>query len=250
MFIHYASRFGLVLTASVVLAACGSSTKTGIDAKDSARTSSDEGPVLDLPTDNNLVQGDAALDAGIVTSDAALDTPLIGRDSASLDTTIIGIDASLDNPVQNDAAADGFALDGGVDSAGVDSGYDGATAGQDGGWMDSGGTASLTINPKNGDFGIVYPTPTPPLVFTVSNVGSAPSGTFTVTISGNAISVSYYRISSNSCDKPLPAGESCQLGVMFIAPGGAGGPYVASLNIAAEGIPGGRFTVQLSGETP
>ena len=245
-----ARRFSLVVAASLVLAACGSSTKRGIDAKDSATRASDTGPALDMPTDDHVVSKDAALDAGLVISDTGLDTPLLGRDSASPDTTIIGIDAGVDNLVQEDTAADGFALDGGVDSAGVDSGYGGPTVGQDGGRIDSGGTALLTINPKNGDFGVAYPTPTPPIVFTVSNVGSATSGTFAVTISGTAVAVSYYKISSNSCDRPLPVGESCQVGVTFIAPGGAGGPYVASLNIVAEGSPGGRFTIQLSGETP
>ena len=248
-----ARKFGLVVTTFLAFAACGSSTKRGIDAKDSATRSSDIGPALDLPTDNNVVFMDAALDAALdagVVIDTGLDTSLLGRDGASLDTTIIGIDAGLDNLVQEDTATDGFAPDGGVDRAGVDSVYDGPTVGLDGGRIDFGGTALLTINPKNGDFGTVYPTPTPPIVFTVSNGGSATSGTFTVTISGTAVAASYYKINSNSCDKPLPAGESCQVGVTFVAPGGAGGPYVASLNIVAEGSPGGRFTIQLSGETP
>ena len=245
-----ARRFGIVVTASLAFAACGSSTKRGIDAKDSAMRSSDMGAVLDIPTDNNLVFKDAAVDAGLMIPDSGLDTPLLGRDSASLDATIIGTDAGLDDLVEEDTTTGGFALDGGVDRAGVDSAYGGPTVGQDGGGIDSGGTALLTINPKNGDFGVVYPTPTPPIVFTVSNVGSATSGTFTVTISGTTVAVSYYKISSNSCDKALPAGERCQVGVTFVAPGGAGGPYVASLNIVAEGSPGGRFTIQLSGETP
>jgi len=203
-----------------------------------------------MPTDDNVVFNDAALDAGVVISDTGLDTPLLGHDSASLDTTIIGMDAGLDSLVQEDTAADGFALDGSVDSAGVDSGYGGPSVGQDGGRIDTDGTAWLTIDPQNGGFGVAYPTPTPPIVFTVSNVGSAPSGTFSVTISGTAVAASYYKISSNSCNKPLPAGESCQVGVTFVAPGGAGGPYVASLNIVVEGSPGGRFTIQLSGESP
>ena len=260
MLTNRARRFGLVVTACLAVAACGSSTKRGINAKDSATGSSDIGPALDTPTDNNVGFKDATLDAGVGISDTGLDTPLLGHDSASLETTIFGIDAALDNLVQDDTAPDGFVLDGGVDGvgvdgagvdgAGVDNGYGGPWVGQDSGRIDSGGTALLTINPKNGDFGVVYPTPTPPIVFTVSNGGSATSGTFTVTISGTAVAASYYKINSNSCDKPLPAGESCQVGVTFVAPGGAGGPYVASLNIVAEGSPGGRFTIQLSGETP
>ena len=85
--------------------------------------------------------------------------------------------------------------------------------------------------------------PTPPVVFTVTNVGSAPSGPFTVTITGS----SYFKITSNSCDKPLPGGESCQMSVVFDSPGGAGSRF-ASLNVVANGIPGGTFTIPLAGD--
>ena len=84
--------------------------------------------------------------------------------------------------------------------------------------------------------------PTPPVVFTVTNVGSAPSGPFTVTITGSR----YFKITSNSCDRPLPGGESCQVSVVFDAPGG--GTSTASLNVVADGIPGGKFTIPLAGD--
>jgi hypothetical protein len=145
---------------------------------------------------------------------------------------------------------------GAAGSAGVAGSVGGAAAGQGGNaggvgggdgaagsTVDSGVGASLTIDPKEAPFFIGLGQPTPPVVFTVTNVGSAPSGTFTVAITGS----STFKITSTSCDKPLPAGESCQVAVVFDAPGGAGG-RTASLHIAADGIPGGQFIVALLGD--
>ena len=109
------------------------------------------------------------------------------------------------------------------------------TTGAGGGAADAGVGASLTIDPKEATMFIGIGMPSPPVVFTVTNVGSAPSGSFTFTITGS----SYFKITSNSCDRPLPGGESCQVSVVFDAPGGSGSRF-ASLNVVADGIPGGN----------
>ena len=261
-----AGRFGLVVAATLAITACGSSTKRAVDARDSGTHSPDLGLKGDLRADSNPVYEDAADDAGVVTADASPDTPALGLDSARLDITtinddvgtdlpilgldsagrdsaIINEDAGLDgNIVRKDTAVDGVALAGAVDSGG-----DGSILNLDGGGADSGGAASLTIRPTQADFGIVWPLPSKPIVFTVTNVGSAPSGTFTATISTD----SWFRITSNTCDKPLPAGQSCQVAVVFDDPGLQGlGSRTGILTIVADGIPGGRFTAPLSGDDP
>jgi hypothetical protein len=87
---------------------------------------------------------------------------------------------------------------------------------------------------------------TGPVPFTVSNLGSAVSGAFTVTLTGS----SYFHITGNSCTNPLPARQTCQVAVTFSpldAP--AAGESTATLTIAAVGIPGCTFTISLSGST-
>jgi hypothetical protein len=121
---------------------------------------------------------------------------------------------------------------------------DGAVPSNDGGDVDAGRVPVLAVSPNDVPMIVGMGVPSQPVVFTVSNVGSESSGAFTVTLTGSK----YFKISSNACAKPLPAGESCKVLVVFDAPGGAGGPISASLKIAAYGFPGGVFTVVLSGD--
>jgi hypothetical protein len=245
--VENARLIGLAMMACFALMACGRSAGRSIDARDVGMTKPPEaGARLDVPIDDNSVHSDTVGDAGAARADTGPGGALVGPDSGRLDTPNLGDDAGTDGDVAGeDTAPDIGALDVGRDGA-----DDGLLVDSDDGRIDFVGAALLTITPRDGTFGTVWPTPTPPIVFTVSNVGSASSGTFTVTISGNIASIGYYKITDNSCDDALSPGEACQVAVTFVAPGGAGGPYVALLNIAAEGIPGGSFAIKLSGETP
>jgi hypothetical protein len=115
----------------------------------------------------------------------------------------------------------------------------------DDGGVDNGLAVSLTIS-GNTTVGAPEGRTSLPMPFTVSNVGATSSGTFTVTITGTDANV--FKITSNSCDKPLPAGGSCQLTIVFNAPNQMG-IYHASLNIVADALPGGALVTQLTGET-
>ena len=255
------SRLGLVIAAALAILGCGSSPKQGIDAHDGGTAATDLGAKGDWSADNNPRDDDAAADAGTVVADVAdvvpeaplldrdsagsdtainaadagADTPLPNGDSAGPDITDIGVDAGLDgNTVPQDSAVDGSAQDVAADARGGD-----AIVGVDGGSVDAGRAALLTISPTDAR---LYQTAT--CVFTVSNVGSAASGTFTVTITGQA---TYFEITSNSCQGPLPAGEECQVVVRFNMPP-TSLRQTASLNIEAEGFPDGKFVAQLLGD--
>jgi hypothetical protein len=120
----------------------------------------------------------------------------------------------------------------------------GGHAGVGGGSVDGSAGASLTISPTVAAGFTGVDQPTAPDTFIVTNVGSASSGPFTVTITGS----SWFKITNNTCAGPLAPGDMCQVDVVFDAPGGAGGSS-ATLHIAASGIPGGEFTIPLSGDS-
>lgn len=236
-------RFGLAIAAASAIAACSGSALKISKAQDSGTNSPDLESRSDLRAEDNPVYKDSSTDPGVVTADTGPATPPLGSDSASPDTAIIKNDAGRDGSiVQRDAGADRVAQDVASDSLG-----DSSILSIDGGGVDTGLAASLTIS------GFVSYAEAPegetssPMSLTVSNVGTTSSGTFTITITGTDAGV--FEITSNSCDKPLPAGESCQVTLVFHAPTQGGSYSHASLNIVADGLPGGAFAAPLTGET-
>jgi hypothetical protein len=85
--------------------------------------------------------------------------------------------------------------------------------------------------------------PTAPDIFIVTNSGSASSGPFTVSITGGTS----FKITNDTCAGPLAPGATCEVDVVFDAPGGSGSAS-AVLHIAADGIPGGKFTIPLTAD--
>jgi hypothetical protein len=65
-----------------------------------------------------------------------------------------------------------------------------------------------------------------------------------VTVTGSK----YFQITANSCDNPVPAGESCQVAVTF-APldAASAGDSSGTLTITGAGIPGCAFALHLQG---
>jgi len=111
--------------------------------------------------------------------------------------------------------------------------------------VDAGAGPFLTINPMDSAefFGTVGMS-TGPVPFTVSNLGSALSGAFTVTLTGS----SSFHLTGNSCTNPLPARQTCQVAVTFSPlEASAMGESTGTLTISAVGIPGCTFTISLSG---
>jgi hypothetical protein len=119
---------------------------------------------------------------------------------------------------------------------------DAAPSAEPDGGVDSGPGALLTVSPSDATFWVPSEAEEGPMVFTVSNAGSASSGTFAVTLTG--ADVDRFEITSDSCDRPLPPGESCQVAVAFKHTYGS---YYASLEIVADGFPGGKVSVWLTG---
>ena len=110
--------------------------------------------------------------------------------------------------------------------------------------VDSGAGPFLTVSPMYsidflGKVGVSSPG-----VFTLSNLGSAASGAFTVTLTG----ASSFQITGDSCTALLPAGKSCQVAVTYspLTATGAGEDR-ATLAITAVGIPGCTYTLSLFG---
>jgi len=240
MVAHSKKGLGLVIVAGFAIAACGGSTLKGGKTQDSATNSPDLGLRSDLPAEGSPLYQDSSADSGVVTADTGPDRPWLGSDSASPDTTIVEDDGGRDGRiVQGDAAVDRAAQDGASDSL-----DDGSSFRVDGGDVETGLVASLIVT------GLTYADApegeTSPMRFTVSNVGGMSSGAFAIAITGPGANV--FKIVSSSCDKPLPAGESCLVTLVFNAPN-QGGIYHASLNIMADGFPGGAFVAQLTGET-
>jgi hypothetical protein len=129
------------------------------------------------------------------------------------------LDASRREDVAADAAPDG-GIEGGVESSPV---------------------ASLIVSPTSANFWVPSET-AGPIVVTVSNVGAAYSGAFTIMMTG--ADADRFEITSTSCDQPLPPGGSCEVAVAFKHTFGA---YYASLDLLAEGFPSGEFKVPLGG---
>ena len=77
-----AKRFGLIIAATLAIAACGGSALRTGKTKDSGAGSPDFGSERDSLSDSSVVFRDAAADAGIAIADATPERPDLGRDSA------------------------------------------------------------------------------------------------------------------------------------------------------------------------
>jgi hypothetical protein len=120
----------------------------------------------------------------------------------------------------------------------------GGNAGTAGATMDAGAGPLVTIAPTEAQGFIGQGVPTQPDTFILTNLGSAPSGPFTVTISGSTC----FKITFDTCSTHvLGPGEMCRVDVVFDAPGGVGS-VSGSMEIAADGIPGGSFALYLYGD--
>ena len=111
MLADHARRFGLVIVAGLIIAACGRAPGLTIHAKDGGAVLPDLQSARDLPADGNPVYKDAAADAGIVTADTGPEGPDLGRDSVSPDTVDNKRDAGPDTSpditgIRNDAGPD------------------------------------------------------------------------------------------------------------------------------------------------
>ncbi|MBN2576675.1 MAG: hypothetical protein JXP73_19070 [Deltaproteobacteria bacterium] len=216
-----ARQVGFVISTAMLLAACGGiAQRPGADAHDTA-------PALpDAAAEVASVPGDAAADFGQVITDAAPDTPIVTPD---------GADTSLD--------ASGDAAIGGLDTsaAPVDSAsLDGEPVG-----YDSASPAWLAITPAEASFSETAGRTSPPATFTVYNVGSGPSGSFSVRITG--ADAAMFVVADNTCVGPLSGGQSCQVAVAFKAPATPGTSY-ATLDISVSNAAGSVFAVLLSGD--
>jgi len=92
----------------------------------------------------------------------------------------------------------------------------GGTGGETGGSGGAGGTAAaaLSIYPNSVDYGIVAVGGTSSVqAFTVTNVGNATIGTFSVALSGS--STGEFVISGSTCISVLPVASSCAVAMVF-----------------------------------
>ena len=118
----------------------------------------------------------------------------------------------------------------------------------------TGTTAQLTVSPTSFTFSSVqHGQQTPPQAFTVTNTGTASSGTpspalieLTQPVMGDH--GPGYVISANSCGGALAPGGTCSVSVVFAPPSNAGdGRYTSNLEVTAS--PGNTAVSGLSGET-
>ena len=260
-----AVRLGLVVAASLAIAACGSSAKTSPDAiaGDLRPTISDVGVKYDLLADGVPVYPDAAADAGVAVPDAGPEAPSASRDGVSpepgTDAAFVGLDGvgrepgtdaafvSLDDVGRESAAVtvDGGPegnpprkdadLDGGVRDVGQDGG-DAAILYKDGGGMDSGLAPLIITDPDETFFGGT--------LFTITNASTVSSGNLTATLTGQ--DASHFTIASNTCKGSLPPGEKCEVNV-DLNHRECGGAYTVELSVVAEEFPGQVFTAQSMG---
>src|SRR5258708_2652531 len=130
-----------------------------------------------------------------------------------------------------------IAFGGSVADAGIDGSRDAALdAGADG------GGAGLSIDRMTQDFGtVITGQSSTPALFTITNTGSAATGTPTVSL-GGANSSSFMQIAS-TCLAPLAAGGSCVVAIQFSP--GAAGPLTAVFGVRAT--PGGAVGAVLTG---
>lgn len=203
---------------------------TGVVTDGRPNTSPDVATVVDndVGPDNRILDRDGlGTDATTEGRDAVRDMPRSGIDGATLDTTQLSRDADMDATAPRTDTATGDGLAPGYDAGGIDLGLE----------------PLLTISPTAPPLILGLDAPSDPVLFIVNNVGPEVSGAFTVTITGSR----FLKITSNSCTQPLPPGQSCQVSVVFDAPGGAGSAS-ATLRIAAYGAPGGAFTVEINAD--
>ncbi|MFO0600581.1 MAG: choice-of-anchor D domain-containing protein [Myxococcaceae bacterium] len=121
----------------------------------------------------------------------------------------------------------------------------GGTTGGGGGFpADSGvgSDAGISGTPAGHDFrGVVTNTPSSAFTFTVTNDGTAPTGTLTVGLSG--ANSGDFSISNNTCTGALGASGSCTVDVTFTP--SALGARAAALDVS--GTPGGMLSFSLAG---
>jgi len=110
----------------------------------------------------------------------------------------------------------------------------------DGGTDGGGGNATLTIDKTTQDFGtVVTGMSSAPTSFTITNTGTATSGTLASTITGTGFS-----IATNTCaTMTLAPAASCSIGVVF-SPTSAG---AATGMLTVTGAPGGTAGAALTG---
>ncbi len=102
--------------------------------------------------------------------------------------------------------------------------------------------AQFVINPTSFNFGsVVTGGVTPPMSFTLTNIGGLPSGTVAITLSGP--DPSQFHILSTSCTSSLAPAQSCGITARF----GPTTPGVKNATLTAEASPGGVATASLQG---
>jgi hypothetical protein len=244
-----AVRLGLVVAASLAIAACGSSAKTSPDAiaGDLRPTISDVGVKHDLLADGVPVYPDAAADAGVAVPDAGPEAPSASRDGVSPEPGTDAAFVSLDDVGRESAAVtvDGgpegnpFRKDADLDGGAPDVGQDGGDAAilyKDGGGMDSGLAPLIITDPDETFFGGT--------LFTITNASTVSSGNLTATLTGQ--DASHFTIASNTCKGSLPPGGKCEVNV-DLNHRECGGAYTVELSVVAEEFPGQVFTAQSMG---
>jgi Divergent InlB B-repeat domain/Glucodextranase, domain B/Galactose oxidase, central domain len=102
--------------------------------------------------------------------------------------------------------------------------------------------AAISVTPSTHDFQAIYPEPSDPQSFTISNTGSSALTLSSVTITPDQTN---FQISANSCGASLSAGGSCSVSVTF-APA-AGGSYSASLVVNSSDPESPTLQVPLTG---
>jgi hypothetical protein len=106
--------------------------------------------------------------------------------------------------------------------------------------IDGGAAATLTISPASAKFSEGIGITSRPVVFTVTNTSTVPSGSLSVLLSGG----SAFAVTDNTCSAFLPGGQTCQVSVVFMAPSTAGS-YATTLGIRVSGTM--ELTASLSG---
>lgn len=222
-----ARQVGLVIVTALVFAGCGGITqRPRADASDAPLGNPDAGTHDDVAGQADSALQDSAGDSAQVFTDVALDTPIVIPDGAGT-----GLD------VADDIAGNR------LDTLAVPD--QGASFDAEQPAVDSGSPALLVISPAEASFSEDVGRTSPLLAFTVTNVGLGPSGSFSVAIKGSDAAM--FAVADTTCVAPLPAGETCQIAVVFKAPATPGNSF-ATLNISVADGAGAVFAVLLWGE--
>ncbi len=178
---------------AIAWVACGSeSSKTPLDAKDSASVSPDQGSE---PRDLAREEAAATIDVGV-------DSPTVDRD------------VSL-SPFDASPKVDRFEVDSAPDAAFVDA-FLADVGPESGSATPASGEGCTGIRPNSATFTTEIGLTSLPVSFTITNYAGTAVPSIAADLSGPDLGT--FTIAGNTCMGALPPGQTCQISVVFNAP--------------------------------